>query len=194
MKFYFRPMIAILLLGLAMLACSSSITTVEETPPPTPEQADLPTPAPATPNALLPQPLYFLAFDGQSIKQVFRLERDGKAEKQLTFESANVTNYDVSLADGSLAFESNNQLLLANADGLNRRVLADGARYPVFSPDGKNSCLQLERTDVLRSRDGHFQSGVTRPTTRWFVASGTLYTRQIFARWNKTSPRSWSPA
>lgn len=143
MKFYFRPMIALLILGLATLACSSSITTVEETPPPTPEQADLPTPAPTTPDALLPQPLYFLAFDGQSIKQVFRLERDGKAEKQLTFESANVTNYDVSSVDGSLAFESNNQLILANADGSNRRVLADGARYPVFSPDGKTLAYSL---------------------------------------------------
>ena len=56
MKFYFRSMIAILILGLATLACSSSITTVEETPLPTPEQTDLPTQASVTPDDLLPQP------------------------------------------------------------------------------------------------------------------------------------------
>jgi len=61
----------------------------------------------------------------------------------LTFEPINVTNYDVSKVDGSLAFESNNQLVFANADGSNRRVLAEGARNPVFSPDGKTLAYSL---------------------------------------------------
>jgi hypothetical protein len=72
------------------------------------------------------------------------MERDGKTQTQLTFEPVNVTDYDVSLADGSLAYVASNQLLLANADGSNRRVLIDGGSgpdlrgfySPVFSPDG----------------------------------------------------------
>ena len=55
-----------------------------------------------------------------------------------------MTDYDVSLADGSLAYLASNQLLLANTDGSNRRVLIDGGSSPelrgfyapVFSPDG----------------------------------------------------------
>jgi hypothetical protein len=69
------------------------------------------------------------------------------AVTQITFEPANVQSYDVSLLDGSLAYVSNNQLLLVNADGGNRRVLLDGGprdennpylaniSSPVFSPD-----------------------------------------------------------
>jgi hypothetical protein len=48
------------------------------------------------------------------------------------------------MVDGSLAYVASNQLLLANADGSNRRVLIDGGTGPdlrgfygpVFSPDG----------------------------------------------------------
>jgi hypothetical protein len=55
-----------------------------------------------------------------------------------------VTDYDVSLADGSVAYVANNQLILVNADGSNRQVLLDGGSRdennfwvtsPVFSPD-----------------------------------------------------------
>jgi hypothetical protein len=159
-----RLVSAVLILGFAMLACASSITILEETPVPTsdvslptpeqPDSATQPSTTP-TPDALLPQPLYFLAFDGQSVKQVFRLERDGKAEKQLTFESANVTNYDVSPVDGSIAFESDNQLLLANADGSNRRVMVDGARKPVFSPDGKTLAYSLNGLNLYDLSTGN---------------------------------------
>jgi hypothetical protein len=64
--------------------------------------------------------------------------------RSITFEPADVMDYDVSLADGSLASVANNQLILVNADGSNRRVLVDGGpkennfwvTSPVFSPDG----------------------------------------------------------
>ena len=151
-----RPIVAILVLGIAMLACSSSYTVVETQVPtpggentptevslPTPEQAATPTQPPVTPDVSLPHPLYFLGYDGQSLTQIYRLERDGKTQTQLTFEPVNVTNYDVSKVDGSLAFESNNQLILVNADGSNRRVLAEGARYPAFSPDGRTLAYSL---------------------------------------------------
>jgi hypothetical protein len=89
--------------------------------------------------------LYFLGNDNQSISQIYRMERDGKTKTQLTFESINVWDYDISVTDGSLAYEVNNQLLLINANGSNRRVLVEGTANaegrvfynPIFSPDGQ---------------------------------------------------------
>jgi Tol biopolymer transport system component len=100
----------------------------------------------AAPSNLLPRSLYFLSNDNQSISQVYRLERDGKTKTQLTFEPVKVWAYDISTADGSLAFETNGQLILVNADGSNRRLVAQvsapdaeagGFFHPTFSPDGK---------------------------------------------------------
>jgi hypothetical protein len=98
-----------------------------------PQAANLPA---ASPN-LLPSRLYFLGRDSQSISQIYRLERDGKTKTQLTFEPANVDDYDISPADGSVVYVTNNQLIWINPDGSNRRVFVDGGDHPVFSPDGK---------------------------------------------------------
>jgi Tol biopolymer transport system component len=56
-----------------------------------------------------------------------------------------VTDYDVSLADGRVAYVANNQLWLVLPDGSNSRLLIDGGprennawvTNPIFSPDGK---------------------------------------------------------
>jgi Tol biopolymer transport system component len=111
--------------------------------------------APSTPvagdssSSLLPRSLYYLANDAAQIPQVFRMERDGKTITQLTFEPANVEDFDVSQADGSIVFLSNHQLFLANADGSNRRMIFDAGPQdevnpfltrvisPVFSPNGQ---------------------------------------------------------
>ena len=105
---------------------------------------------PETPSdSLLPHTLYFLGTDASGLTQVFRLERDGKTQKQVTSEGVNVGNYGVSPVDGSVAYVVNNQLLLINADGSNRRLLVDGGAVdennpflnnitnPVFSPNGQ---------------------------------------------------------
>ena len=98
---------------------------------------------------LLPHSLYFLNNDDAGIAQVYRLEADGKSLSQVTFEPTAVEFYDVSPVDGSVAYISNNQLLLIQADGSNRRVLVDagpkdpndpfvtGIRFPAFSPNGQ---------------------------------------------------------
>ena len=112
---------------------------------PTPEVADMLTNVPEASASLLPHSLYFRGNDNQSITQLYRMEHDGKTKTQLTFETVNVTDYDVSMVDGSLAYVASNQLLLASADGSNRRVLINGgtgpdlqgAYHPVFSPDGE---------------------------------------------------------
>ncbi len=122
-------------------------TGVSVAPPATPTTPPIGTPTSikpgpfAIPTELLPHSLYYLAHG-----QVVRMERDGKTAAQLTFEELDVTDYDVSPTDGSVAYLTNNQVILIDADGLNRRVLVDGGpreagspwvSSPVFSLDGK---------------------------------------------------------
>jgi len=106
-------------------------------------------PAPTQTLSLLPRSLYFTKNDGAGLKQVFRLEKDGVTVTQLTFEPANVEDYDISQVDGSIVYDSNNQLFTVNADGSNRSMIFDGGqidennaflntiRSPVWSPDGQ---------------------------------------------------------
>lgn len=101
------------------------------------------------PAGLLPHSLYFVSNDSTGIAQVFRLGIDGTSVTQITSEPSAVGSYDVSPADGSVAYVLNNQLVLVNADGSGRRVLVDGGPIdpvnpfitsltsPVFSPDGQ---------------------------------------------------------
>ena len=99
------------------------------------------------------------------------MERDGKTVTQITDEPRSVVGYDISPADGTLAFIVDNQLVLVNADGSNRRVLVGGdpTRHendprlfkdplsnPVFSPDGQTIAYN------------HRHKGVT----LYYVASG----------------------
>lgn len=95
-------------------------------------------PPPNGTSSLLPHPLYFLNNDGAGLAQVYRLDKDGVAVTQLTFEPANVDDYDVSMMDGSVAYVSNNQLFTINADGGNRSMIFnEGAvSNPVWSPNG----------------------------------------------------------
>jgi hypothetical protein len=139
----FRVVAIFFVLLIILTACTMSVGVEEPQPSSSPEQIgtivapSMEASTPEVPANLLPHSLYFLGKDSQALGQVYRIERDGKTRTQLTFESIDVTNYDVSLFDGSIAFVSNHQLLLANADGSNRRVVVDGADHPVFSRDGQ---------------------------------------------------------
>jgi Tol biopolymer transport system component len=106
--------------------------------------------------------LYFLGNDNQALGQISRLERDGKNKTQLTSEPLKVWDYDVSRADGSLAYETNGQLILVNADGSNRRVLVQGAPnpdvgglyHPTFSPDGKTLAFSYNGLNLYNISTG----------------------------------------
>ena len=151
---------AVFIFAVVVVACVSPIMTGETQPSSSndvatvvamtlqalaPQAADAPTGVPESSTILFPHSLYFLSNDSQALLQVFRMERDGKTKTQITSEPIKVWDYDVSPADGSIAYEANNQLILVNADGSNRRVLVEGASNPdvrgfyspVFSPDGK---------------------------------------------------------
>ena len=158
MKKNFYPLIALVVLMATALACASPLGGGQPSSPDqvatvvaatlqalTPVTSDVETPVPA---GLLPHAMYFINNDGTGIAQVFRLETDGETVTQLTFEPSAVGSYDVSMADGSIVYVANNQLLLINADGSGRRMLVDGGPVdpndpfttslssPVFSPNG----------------------------------------------------------
>jgi len=144
-----------LILILALVSCGSGAPPVDvasgvETVVAATLQSLTQVPAPTQGTGQLPRSLYFLKNDGAGLKQVHRLEKDGVTVTQLTFEPANVDDYDVSQVDGSVVYESNNQLLTINADGSNRSLIFDGGpiddnnsfltsvRSPVWSPDGQS--------------------------------------------------------
>lgn len=116
----------------------------------TPVSAGTNTSAPGGSAGSLPSTFYYLAPDSAGLTQVFRIESDGTTQRQITSESANVSEYDVSMVDGSVAYVANNQLLYANADGSERRVLVEGGPMdpdnpfistitsPVFSHDAQS--------------------------------------------------------
>jgi hypothetical protein len=115
----------------------------------TPAPSATPTPPPTQVPDLLPRRLLFLGRDGAGLWQVFKLGVDGHTVQQITFEPLNVDGYDVSPADGAVAYVTDNQLFLVDASGAGRRVLVDGGPVdvsnpwttqvgsPVWSPDGR---------------------------------------------------------
>ncbi|MCJ7432006.1 MAG: hypothetical protein MUO77_00820 [Anaerolineales bacterium] len=146
----------------AILACVSPVSTEQPAKPDNVETivavtvqaltapaAGITPPAQPPASSLLPRTLYFLNNDAAGLAQVYRLEKDGVTLKQVTAEPVKVTEYDVSVMDGSVIYVANNQLLLINTDGSNRRVLVDGGvtdennpfltniRSPVWSPNGQ---------------------------------------------------------
>ena len=180
----FRILSAAVLLGAAILACASPIasqpldqaaTAVVQTlsavstaaplaSPAAPLPAPTQTPAPAP--AVLPHSLYYQNKDQGGRVQVFRLATDGRTVQQITFEPANVDQFDVSPVDGSVAYTSNNQLILVDSNGAGRRILVDGGpvddnnRFvnsvgsPVWSLDGRTIAFSHGGLNFYSVSDG----------------------------------------
>ncbi len=119
----------------------------------TPSSPRTPTPPPL-PDFILPAPIYFLR-EGQ----IWRLACSGQTAHQITHEATAVESFDVSPADGSLVYVTDNTLIHTTARGEDRQVLLSGPTLPpiedeltarndrahiigaiatpVWSPDGK---------------------------------------------------------
>ena len=158
-----------------------------------PEATNLSTSVPEVQASLLPHSLYFLGNDNLAVSQIYRVERDGVTKTQLTFEPTNVWNYDVSAANGDLAYEVDNQLVLVNADGSNRRVLVQGnpdpeirAVYkPVFSPDGQTLAFAYGGLNLFSLATGTSSLVLTNQMTD--IGDGTILPVETYA------PESYSP-
>lgn len=182
---------------LLVLACANPLTTPVTAPPANVETvvaatltaltAAPSTPMPAdSPSSLLPRSMLYLANDADQIRQVFRLERDGKTVTQLTFEPIEVQDFDVSQVDGSVVYLTNHQLYIVNADGTGRRMIFDAGTQdelnpfltrinsPVFSPDGQtiafghkglnfHSLASGQTARVLEDKTDDFGSGAILP-------------------------------
>ncbi len=144
---------------------------------------------------LLPHSFYFLS-GSQGNYQVWRLEADGTTTTQLTNEQFSVDRFSVSQEDGSLAFISNNQLILVDGDGHNRRLVADGTKAPAdpfrgvvsspaFSPDSRTLAYAfdgLHLYDIASGKDEHVLPNLGNLLGETFVFEKEAY-----------YPGSWSP-
>ena len=209
MKKKFQFFVAFLTLISTVLACTFSFQS-----PPQPSGDQVATVVAATLQALtpavsasatpvpqaaglLPHPLYYLGNDNTGLLQVFRVEEDGNTTKQITFEPAAVSRYDVSIVDGSVVYVANNQLLLINADGSGRRVLVDGGPVdpnnpiedslsnPVFSPDGGTIAYGYKGLNLYNVSTGASDRVLEKPV----VDPVTGATRQGELYW----PEKYSP-
>src|SRR5574341_2439068 len=131
---------AFLILGIAVLSCALPPVGINGTQTPSSDQvatvvaSTLQALTPDAPGSLTPHTFYYRGTDSAGLTQVFRLERDGTTQRQITSEPVNVDDYDVSPVDGSIAYVANNQLLLVNADGSGRRTLVDGGPLDENNP------------------------------------------------------------
>ncbi len=175
--------VAVLAVGFAALACASPLASSPIPPAETgvaltlealsaaatPFPSATAVPEPTAAPDVLPHELYFLNRDGNGVLQVFRLGKDGAAMQQVTFEPLDVGPYDVSAADGRVAFITNNQLYLADGAGAGRQLLIDGGPVddnnrwtnsvgsPVWSPDGQTLAYSHGGLSFM-----DFRSGATR--------------------------------
>ncbi len=141
-----RFRISLLIIGLVVLvACTKTGTPAPATNAPTapttvsgvPTAAPAPTQQPAP--KVLPRPLYFIG-PSQTGNQIWRLSTDGTSLAQITNEPVEVVNFDVSPADGSIAFVSSNKLIKVDTNGGHRVELLTGpAINPTPGPDQINT-------------------------------------------------------
>jgi len=141
----------------------------------------------------LPAPLYY-----QGDGQVWRLSPDAQTKQQITSESAPVEAFDVSPVDGSLAYISNNSLIIVRPGDGDRKVLRVGPeltpprdevahlndieyitsaiRTPLWSPDGRKIAFienGLQIYDFERSHTEHLW-GQSNPSNERIILDSLL--------------------
>lgn len=209
MKKYVRRLAILGILTVLAVACGSPITTDASQPSSAqevetmvamtlqalaPEVTALPSTIPEAPKSLLPHTFFYLGQDGAGHWQVFRIRTDGTTVTQLTYEESDVTDYDVSLADGRVAYVADNQLKLILPDGSYQRVLVDGGRReeqnpwvtrPVFSPDGKTLAYGHNGLNLYDMETGTSQlvikDQLTDPTPDGFRFPVELYSPERYS-------------
>jgi len=99
----------------------------------------------------LPAPLYFVSEDSA----LLRLETDGRTQTPVI--EASVQCMDIS-ADGQIAYLSEDSLMLADANGGERRALLPIAGCPAWSPDGTRIAYVLNGVKVLDIASGEIKT------------------------------------
>lgn len=205
-----RFLVAVLSLAVAMLACASPLAPSTLIPPETgvaltlqaiaaaatPLPVSTPIPSPTAVPDPLPRDLYFLNRDAAGVWQIFWLAKDGRSLQQVTFEPSNVDAYDVSSADGGIAFITDNQLFQVDAAGAGRRLLIDGGPLddnnrwtnglgaPVWSPDGKTLAVGHGGLSFLDLSTGESRTVLQNQID---TSAGFPIVKEVYA------PRAYSP-
>ena len=146
----------------------------------------------------LPHALYYLALDEADIYQVWRLERDGITQVQVTFELTKVKEYTVSPIDGRVAYVVGNQVYITNADGSGRTLLVDGGVLEsdldhyikmisglCWSPDGNMLAFGQNGINLYSFPDGTSNHVLTSEFEE--LEGGGVYPQRMYF------PESWSP-
>lgn len=155
--------------------------------------------ATAIPIKILPNSLYFLS--GQSgTTQIWRLAADGVSLEQITFEASEVSAYDISATDGSLAYVSDNRLVLLRVGSNQGEILVDGSAAdrqspdylyqewisnPRFSPDGRTLAFALNGIQMLNLSSGERNQVLVNQLEE--IGAETVLPRELYF------PESWSP-
>ncbi len=105
-------------------ANNAAASAVEDQPAAAAESAEPPA---DVPQQLLAHSLYYLGETAENVYQIWKVDAMGENFTQLTDEPVTVSEFDVSANDGKVAYLSNNQLIVMNADGSGRTVLIDGS-------------------------------------------------------------------
>ncbi|MBW8010948.1 MAG: hypothetical protein FVQ83_06865 [Chloroflexi bacterium] len=119
-------------------------------------------------SSVLPRSVYFLSDMGIDSFQVWRLDTEGITKTQITSEPSEVTDFDVSPLDGSVAYVVNNQLYFVDGTGDGRRLLVDGGPFtddddyyyrrrignPRWSPDGRALAFSQDGINLYQIADG----------------------------------------
>ena len=132
------------------------------------------------PAGLLPQPLYMLA-NLHGIAQIWRVDPQGN-HTQVTYETEDVTGFDVATSDGALAYTTSNQLYMTREGGYVPGLVVDGAQVsnPVFSQDGGQLAYAMDGIKVYNRDRGEWSNVI------FNSGKDTNYVRQYI-------PVRWSP-
>jgi hypothetical protein len=180
----------------APLPTSTARRAVLPSPTATPEPA--PTSTPEPPNHLA-NSLYFI-YGPSGNRQVWRLEADGITFSQITHEEGTVDSFSVSLADGAVAYITQNKLLMVDREGQNRRLLADDSKLPedrqgtyeygwmsglALSPDGRRVAYGLDGLHLLDLDTG--EDRLLLENMGNLLGEPFVFSKELYA------PISWSP-
>ncbi|HSS97177.1 MAG TPA: hypothetical protein VLK33_09110 [Terriglobales bacterium] len=162
----------------------------------TAEASSVPTQTPLPP--LLPHSLFFLS-ERSGSTQVWQLGRDGVTLSQVTDEPNGVDDFDVTRTHGTLAYVTNNQLVLIGVDG-NRKIVIDNSqadaeapdyyynhllKTPRFSSDGKTLAYALDGIYFYSIDSGETQQVISNELET--SDDGVVSAKELYY------PLAWSP-
>jgi Tol biopolymer transport system component len=147
----------------------------------------------------LPNSLYFLNGKDET-SQVWRLERNGVTLSQISTEEMGVEDFSVSQVDGAIALVTDGKLILMDASGKDRRLIADGKEVltdgeefyfrntlsnPSFSPDGHTLAYGLDGIHLYDLKTGVDDHVLT--NLGLLMDEPYIFAKEVY------SPGAWSP-